>query len=45
MATSPNLEVTTIRKVLGDNNPDGVFVNVLPQNLRTNPMQAMIQSV
>jgi len=44
MPTSPNLEVTTIRKVLGDNNPDGVFINVASPDLRTNPMQSMIQS-
>ena len=42
--TTPNIEVTSQKKVFGDGNPDGVALNSLTSpDLRSNPMQAMIQ--
>lgn len=43
--TTPNIEVTSQRKVYGDGNPDGVALNGANSvDLRSNPMQAMIQA-
>ena len=42
--TTPNIEVTSQKKVFGDGNPDGVALNSLTSpDLRSNPMQAMNQ--
>ena len=42
--TTPNIEVTSQKKIFGDGNPDGVALNSLTSpDLRSNPMQAMVQ--